>query len=123
MMKFGCETKPLRFFCLAHAIPLSVCNVLYTEKPKQIYDDCRKGGGTGNTTVNTESDGEENAEEKPDEQECDEEKQNCFDIIPEIKEIIKKVRKIVKNFRKSPVKMTICNHKFSSFSESKKVCF
>ena len=43
-----------------------------------------------------ESDGEENAEEKPNEQECDEEQQNCFDIIPEIKEIIKKLRKMSK---------------------------
>ena len=59
--------------------------VLYTGKPKQISDECRDGGSTGNATANK-SDGEENAEEKSDEQECDEEQQNCFDIIPEIKE-------------------------------------
>ena len=104
MMKFGRETVPLHIFCLAHAIHLSVCDVLYTEKPKQISDDCRDGGGTGNTTVSDESDGEENPEEKSDEHGSDEEQQNCFDIIPEIKEIIKKVRIIVKIFRKSPVK-------------------
>ena len=97
MMKFRRET----FSCLAHAINLSVCDVLYTEKPKQKSDKCRDGGGTGRATANDESDGEENAEEKSDEQECDEKQKNCFDIIPEIKEITKKVRKIVKIFRKS----------------------
>ena len=85
VIKFGRETKPLHFSCLAYAIHLSACDVLYTEKPKHISDECRDGGGTGNATANDESDGEENAEEKSDEQECDEEQQNCFDIIPEIK--------------------------------------
>ena len=54
--------------------------------------ECRDGGGTGNAIANVESDGEENAEEKSDEQECDEERQNCFDIIPEIKEIIPEIK-------------------------------
>ena len=36
MMKFGRETEPLHFSCLAHAIHLSVCDVLHTEMPKQI---------------------------------------------------------------------------------------
>ena len=90
MMKFGCETEPLHFSYLAHAIHLSVCDVLYTEKPKKISDESCDGGGTANATANDKSCGEENAEEKSDEQECDEEQQNCFDIIPEIKEIIKK---------------------------------
>ena len=89
MTKFGRETEPLHFSCLAHAIHLSACDVLHTEKPKQMSDECCDGGGTGNATANDESDGEENAEEKSDEQECDKEQQNCFDIIPEIKEIIK----------------------------------
>ena len=102
MIKFGREIEPLHFYRLAHAIHLSVCDVLDTEKPEQISDGCRNGGGTCNATTNDESDGEENAEEKSDEQECDEEQQNCFDIIPEIKEIIKKVGKIVKIFRKFP---------------------
>ena len=66
MIKFGRETEPLHFSCLAHAIHLSVCVVLYTEKPKEISDECCNGGGTGNATVNKESDGEENAEEKSD---------------------------------------------------------
>ena len=79
-------------------------DVLYTEKPKQISDECRFGGCTDNATANDESDGEENAEKKFDKQECDEKQQNCFDIIPGIKEIIKKVRKIVKIFRKSFLK-------------------
>ena len=39
-----------------------------------------------------------------DEHGSDEEQQNCFDIIPEIKEIIKKVRKVVKIFRKFSIK-------------------
>ena len=104
MMKFGRETEPLHFSCLAHAMHLSVCDVFYIEKPKKISDECRDGGGTGNATANDESDGKENAEEKSDEEECDKEQQNCFDNIPEIKEIIKKVRKIVKFFGKSPVK-------------------
>ena len=67
MIKFVRETESLHFSCLAHAIHLSVCDVLYTEKPKQISDDCRDGGGTGNATANDESDGEKNAEEKSDE--------------------------------------------------------
>ena len=104
MIKFGRETESLQFSYFAHATHLSVCYVLYTEKPKQISDKCRDGGGTGNATANDKGDGEENAEEKSDEQECDEEQQNCFDIIPEIKEIVKKLRKIVKIFRMSPVK-------------------
>ena len=91
MMKFGCETEPLHFSCLAHAIHLSVCNVLYRETLKQISSNC---------TANDESDGEENFDEHG----SDEEQQNCFHIIPEIKEIIKKVRKIIKIFRKSPIK-------------------
>ena len=124
MMKFGRETEPLHFSCLAHTIHLSVCDVFYIEKPKQITDECRDGGGTGNATANDESDREQNTEEKSDKQECDEKQQNCFDIIPKIKEIIKKVRKIVKIFRKSPErKDAICNHKFRSLSERKKVCF
>ena len=104
MMKFGRETEPLHFSCLVHAIHLIVCDVLYKEKPKQISDECRDGNGTDNATANDESVGEESANEKSDEQECDEEQQNCFDTISEIKEIIKKVRKIVKIFRKSTVK-------------------
>ena len=36
VIKFGRETKPLRFSCLAYAIHLSACAVLYTEKPKLI---------------------------------------------------------------------------------------
>ena len=104
MMKFGRETEPLHFSCLAHGIHLSVCDVLYTEKLKQISDECSDRGGTGNATANDKSDGEKNAEEKSDEQQCDEEQQNYFDIISDIKKIIKKVRKNVKIFRKSPVK-------------------
>ena len=102
MMKFGRETEPLHFSCLAYAIHLSVCDVLDTKKLKQISDECRDDGGTGKAS--DKSDGEENAEEKSDEQECDKEQQNCFDIIPEIKEIIKKVKKNVKSFCKPPVK-------------------
>ena len=83
-MKFGRETESLHFSCLAHAIHLSAYDVIYTDKPKQISDECRDGGGTGSATANDENDGEENAEKKFDEQECDEEQQNCFDIIPEI---------------------------------------
>ena len=83
---------------------LSVCDVLYTEKLKQKSGECRYGGGTGNATANDQSDREENAGEKSDKQECEEEQQNCFDIIPKIKEIIKKVRKISKISRKSPIK-------------------
>ena len=56
MMKIGRETEPLHFSCLAHAIHLSVCDALYTEKPKQISDECRDGGGTGDATANDESD-------------------------------------------------------------------
>ena len=94
MMKFGRETEPLHFSCQAYAIYLSVCDVLDTKKPKQISDKCLDDGGTGKAS--DKSDGEENAEEKSDEQECDKEQQNCFDIIPEIKEIIKKVKKCQK---------------------------
>ena len=124
MMKFGRETEPLHISCLAHAIHLSVCDALYTEKPKQIGDECRDGDDTGNATVSDESDGEENPEEKSDEHESDEEQQNCFDIIPEIKEIIKKVKKIVKIFRKSPVKNdnNLQPQVQQSFGK-KKVCF
>ena len=104
MIKFGRETEPLHFSCLAQAIHLSVCDVLHTEKLKQVSDECRDGGGTNNAIANDESDGKENAEEKSDEREYDEEQQNCFDIIPETKKIIKKSKKIVKIFRKSPVK-------------------
>ena len=32
MMKFGRETEPLDFSCLARAMHFSVCDVLYTEK-------------------------------------------------------------------------------------------
>ena len=67
MMKFGREMEPLHISCLAHAIHLNVCDALYTEKPKQISDKCRNGGGTGNATVSNKSDGEENPEEKSDE--------------------------------------------------------
>ena len=88
--------------CTCHTF--YVCDALYTEKQKQISDECRDGDGTGNVTVSNESDGEENPEEKSDDHGSDEEQQNCFDIIPEIKEIIKKVRKIVKIFRKFPVR-------------------
>ena len=73
MIKFGSEIEPLHFSCLAHAMHFNVCDVLYREKPKQINDKCRIGGGTGNDTANDESDGKENAEEKSNEQECDEE--------------------------------------------------
>ena len=104
IIKFGRETEPLHFSCLAQAIHLNVCDTLYTEKPKQISDEYRDGGGTGNATTSDEKDGEENGEEISDKQEFDEEQQNCFDIIPKIKEIIKKVRKIVILFSKSPVK-------------------
>ena len=76
MMKFGHETEPLHISCLAHVIHLSVCDALYTEKPKQISDECRDDGGTGNTTVSDESDGEENLKEKSDEHGSDEEQQN-----------------------------------------------
>ena len=48
IMKSDRETEPLLFSCLAHAIHLSACDVLYTEKPKQISDKCRDGNGTGN---------------------------------------------------------------------------
>ena len=64
MKKFGRETEPLHFSCLAQGIHLSVCDVLYTKKPKQISDECRDGGGPGNATANDESDGEEYAEIK-----------------------------------------------------------
>ena len=64
--------QPLHFSGLAHAIHLSDCNVLYTEKPKQISDECRNGGDTGNATTNDKSDGEENVEKKSDEQEWNE---------------------------------------------------
>ena len=104
VIKFKRETEPLHFSCLAQAIHLSVWDLLYIEKPKQISYECRDGGGICNATANNESQGKEYAEEKSDEQECDEEQQNCFDIIPEIKEVIKKVRKIIKIFRKFPVK-------------------
>ena len=36
MMKFGREAEPLHFSCPAHAIHLSVCDVLYTEKPSRL---------------------------------------------------------------------------------------
>ena len=68
-------------------------------KAKQISDECHNSGGTGNATVNDESDRKEN-EEKSDIQECDEKQQSCFDII---QEIIKKVKKIIRIFCKSPV--------------------
>ena len=90
MMKFGRETEPLDFSCLARAMHLSVCDVLYTEKPKQISDECRNGGNTGNAIANDESDGEENAEEKSDEQECDEEQQNCLVSFQKSKKLSKK---------------------------------
>ena len=34
MLKFGRETEPLHFSCLAHAIHFSVCDVFYKEKHK-----------------------------------------------------------------------------------------
>ena len=67
MIKFGRETEPLHFSCLTHALHLNVCDVLYTEKSRQICDECRDGGWTGNATANDDSDGEENAKEKSNE--------------------------------------------------------
>ena len=60
------------------------------KKPKQISDEWRDGGGTGNATANDESGGEENAEEKSDEQECDEEQQNCLISLQKSKKFSKK---------------------------------
>ena len=103
-MKFGHETVPLHISCLAHVLTFSVCNELYTEKPKLISDECCDGSGTGNATVSGESDREENLQEKSDGHGSDEEQQNCFDIISENRESIKKVRIIVKFLCKSSVK-------------------
>ena len=52
MMKFGCQTELSHFTCLAHAIHLNVCDVIYKEMSKQISDACCVDS---NTTKNEEN--------------------------------------------------------------------
>ena len=59
MIKYVHETKPLPFACLARAIYLSVCNVIYKEMTSEISDECCD---SGNAIENEESDEEESFE-------------------------------------------------------------
>lgn len=100
MMRFGRETEPMHYACLAHAIHLCVCDVLYkSSEPRQKTNDGVRGG-----TIEEEDSEEENIEEFAGVLGSDEDEQKHFEIVPGISEIIQKVRKIVKIFRKSPVK-------------------
>ena len=89
-MKFGLETSPLHIECLAHAIHLSVSEVLYKEK-----------------SLDEEPIGKDNVtEENGEEEESNEAEDNLEDVFlaPEINTIVAKLRRVVKLFRKSPVR-------------------
>lgn len=92
MKKFGRETAPLHTLCLAHAIHLCVCDVIY--KRSEVSQDQ-----------------EENEEEHESEEDCDCEGDcdceyediNDTAFFSNFGEIVSKVRRTIKIFRKSPV--------------------
>jgi len=54
MIKFGRDTRPLHIACLAHAIHLCVCDVLYKENLKN--NDCNNQNNIARETEEEESD-------------------------------------------------------------------
>ena len=97
MMKFGRDTSPIHIACMAHAIHLCICDVIY--KAKKNND--------SNDNTDHESDEEEDGEDLDldlDQEQDDEETA----IVPEYNKIIAKVKKTVKLFRMSPVSNDDC---------------
>ena len=80
MTKFGRLTSPTHVLCLAHAMHLSVCDVLYQQRRSALSSII------------------------PEEVEDDEEDELPAMIVPEYDCIIDKVRKVSRIFRKSPVR-------------------
>ena len=98
MMKFGKTTTPIHIACLAHAIHLCICDIVY--KKNTIM------GGLKNSC--DEKDDDQNEDDDSDKDSDDFENRD-FDqevpkLVPELGKVVSKVRKIVKLFRKSPVR-------------------
>ena len=85
MLRVGRLTSPLHSTCLAHAIHLCVCDVMYQKRAQ--FD---------------ESDEEDDDEEDVEDEESLEALEAAeVVVVPELRVIIKKVRKIVKRFKNS----------------------
>lgn len=96
MIKFGSDTNPHHVACLAHAIHLVVCDVLYKSQENNI----REGNKEYEENEEFDVEDEENDVSNADEESTEEKSSK---LIPELQNIIIKVRKIVKLFRRSPV--------------------
>jgi hypothetical protein len=103
MQKFGRITKPLHMMCYAHAIHLSVCDLMVTKKKKP-----------NETSIQVNSDDENNNSDDSDQElGSDEEGDYGLEVNPveaevtfieEYQSIINKIRKYIKLFKRSPVK-------------------
>ena len=87
MNKFGRITSPLHCTCFAHAIHLSVCDVLYKTRDSSVPH-----------VVDYELDADDEDDDEEDEETL------ASVLISEFSGLISRVRKIARLFRKSPVK-------------------
>ena len=99
MMNFGKTTTPIHVACLAHAIHLCICDILY--KRDTIM------GGLKNSCDEVDDDN------KNEDDDCDIDsndfenqdfEQEAPKLVPELCKVVSKVRKIVQFFRKSPIR-------------------
>ena len=99
MMKFGRLTKPLHISCLAHAIHLCICDVLYKKNYERHESNNPKKILTENEEDQDESDESDTAEENFDLDEIPN-----IALVSEFHTIVAKVRKTVKLFKMSAVR-------------------
>ena len=98
MMNFGKTTTSIHIACLAHAIHLCICDILY--KKNTIMGDLKNSCDEDDDDENEDDDGDEDSDFFEN-QDFD---QEAPKLVPELGKAVSKVRKIVKLFHKSPVR-------------------
>ena len=97
MMKFGKTTTSIHITCLAHAIHLCICDILY--KKNTIMGDLKNSCDEDDDDENEDDDGDKDSDDFEN-QDFD---QEAPKPVPELGKAVGKVRRIVKLFRKLPV--------------------